>query len=393
ITTEPWSRSAPDSYGNFQKTGPLPERDRFDQLDEVLRGVSHRLVESLDGRLLVIPLTGGYDSRLVAMMARSVGYDRVLCLGSQRRSHWEARISSEVAERLGFEWVHFGYEPHQWSAWFRSEERRRYTRDADGLCALPSIVEWPALLELRRSGRVPEDAVIVPGHYGNFVTGSSTPEDPAGDGHSGLEAAIRDALLTRYCLNAWPRAAAGRALLSSVRDAVQQAAGGAADPDEIVDRWEWREYQAKQVGLCVRAYESCGFEWRLPLASNELVGYWRGVSRAERFENRLHRRYVEERGRAWSLPPANPGVVPLSRRRIRRWARRFGALTHARKLQRFVRRLDKGRIHRDDELGWSCLVDPGEVRRTYTGIEGVESYLVRGWLESLVTGATSGRGS
>jgi asparagine synthase (glutamine-hydrolysing) len=360
-----------------------PGEDRLDELDAVLGRVADHLFESVNGRLVVIKLTGGYDSRLLAILARRAGYDRILCLGSNRERHWEVTVGREVAGRLGFPYVHFGYEPHQWREWFASPDRRRYYREADGLSSLPSMIEWPALLELRRSGRADEDAVIVPGHFGGFVSGMCTLEPEERSRADSVDRAVGNILLRRYCLNRLPsaRAPLGRALVDRVRSVVRETAGEAASVDEIVDRWEWKEYQAKRVGSAVRAYEYFGFEWRLPYLDRDLVSFWRRASVDERFECRLHHDYVRRAGERWNLPPANPGVVLLSRRRGRRWAKRFGLLGPARRARQVVRRWDGRGISRGDGLGWSCLFPPEDVRRTYTGLEGVESYLIREWLE------------
>lgn len=353
----------------------------WSELDALLRDVARRLFDAIDGRCVVIPLSGGFDSRLVAMLAKQAGYDRVFCLGPQRVTSREASISREVASRLGFEWAHFGGEPAQWRESFASAARRTYYREADGLCVLPPLLEWPALRELARSGRVPSDAIVVPGHYGDFVTGSATPETGARRERNVVDAAMELLTRRRYRLNPWPAPLAS-AMRERLRATIEQAAtGGVRNVDEVVDRWEWREATAKGTGPSVRAYEQCGFEWRLPLADPEVVRFWRSVTHGDRLGNRLHHCYVNELGRRWRLPAANPGVDEA--RRLRRWANRLGLLAPARPLRRLARRLDGRGIARGDEVGWSALFDPREVRRTYTGLEGVESYLARDWLSGL----------
>lgn len=346
-----------------------------DHLAEMLRALIARVLGSMDGRQLVLPLTGGYDSRLLALLVREAGYDRVLCLGSHRANDREAVTGREVARRLGFDWAPFGVEPAQWRAWYASAERRRYYRAADGLAALPSLLEWPSAMELRRSRRADDDAVFVPGHFGHFVTGSSTP-----DRHRASPRGLADHLARRrWVLNPWPR---DRALADAVRARLEasavDAARDAADLDDAVDRWEWREHQTKRDGAGVLAIGFAGFEWRVPFADPEVLAFWRAAPRRARVDSRLHHELVRRMGRRWGLPPANPGVDRA--RRLRRWARRAGLMAPARGLRRLARRLDGRGIARGDAPGWSALFDPREVRRTYTGLEGVESYLVRDWL-------------
>ncbi len=360
---------------------PLPPRDAPDPRasgtpEALMRATMARTLESLGGRQLVVPLTGGYDSRLIAILARDAGYDRVLCVGSHRAADRETTTGRAVAQRLGFDWTHAGADPDRWRAWYASADRRRFYDATDGLAALPPLLEWTPLMELRRTGRADGDAVIVPGHFGHFVTGSSTPDRR---GPASATALANLVARRRYALNPWPAdpavAAAARARLEA---AAREAARDAADLDDAVDRWEWREYATKREGAVVRAFEWAGFEWRLPFADPAVVACWRAVSRRDRLDSRRHHELVDRLGNRWRLPPANPGRARAVR--LRRWARRTGLLGPARALRRLARRLDRGAIGRQDAPGWAALVDPAVLRRSYTGLEGAESYLVRDWL-------------
>ena len=368
---------------------PGGERESVAELDSRLEQVANRLVDGAAGRLVVIPLTGGYDSRLVAMLLKEAGYDRVLCVGSRAPSHWEVVIGREVASRLGFEWVHLGGEPRDWPGWYRSEERVRFAREADGLCHVPPLLEWPALVGLRDRGVDPRDSWIVAGHFGAFVAGSATPGRfeyrRSGDP---LRSALEYLLHRRYVLNALPprRSALRASVEARVLASLRAAAASTPSVEEAVDRWEWREYQTKRAGTVVRLYEHFGFEWVFPLAAPELVHFWRGASNRERAGNDLYHRAVDRRGRAWNLPPANPGSRPRSSRILRVLAHRTGLTAPVRSVLRRIRRRSGRGVSRGDGVGWEALFPASSIRSTYTGLEGVESYLIRDWLAARAPG-------
>ncbi len=365
---------------------PLSTRDndpdrraRMEELGEIWERVTRRLVRNLDGRPAILPLTGGFDSRLLAILLREARYEPILCLGSYRAHHWEATIARDVADRLGHRWRHFGAEPNQWKIWYRSAERRRFTRHADGAGACPSLLEWPALYELRKSGEVPPTAVIVSGHFGDAVSGSVLPAHPV-SGSDPVEAALSHLLEHRYVLNPLP-ADARDVLRRRLRGSLERLLPGARDGEDLIERWETREFQPKMIGNARRTYEFFGLEWTFPYRDPELIDFWRRVPRRDRRGAALHRAYVRRRASAWDLPPANPGVIPLHRRPWRRWLRAFRLLSAARTARRMVRRLDGRRLNRFHGVGWHQIFPDDEVRRTYTGLEGVESYLVRDWLD------------
>ena len=48
---------------------------------------------------------------------------------------------------------------------------RRFIYSFDNLCSLPNIDDWCALSRLKEENLIPENAVFVPGHTGDFITG------------------------------------------------------------------------------------------------------------------------------------------------------------------------------------------------------------------------------
>ncbi|MEJ2618584.1 MAG: hypothetical protein P8Z35_26765, partial [Ignavibacteriaceae bacterium] len=51
----------------------------YDQLNRILENASKRLTGSLQGRALLLSLSGGYDSRLIASMLKNQKYENVIC--------------------------------------------------------------------------------------------------------------------------------------------------------------------------------------------------------------------------------------------------------------------------------------------------------------------------
>ena len=48
------------------------------KLDDAMIDAFNRLIDVADGRTIVIPLSGGYDSRLVALMLKRLGYENLI---------------------------------------------------------------------------------------------------------------------------------------------------------------------------------------------------------------------------------------------------------------------------------------------------------------------------
>ena len=78
------------------------EEELLDRLDEVFVRVFERLIASAKGRQIVVPLSGGLDSRIIVAMLKRLGVEDVICFTYGKRGNREAEISRQVAEAL---WV------------------------------------------------------------------------------------------------------------------------------------------------------------------------------------------------------------------------------------------------------------------------------------------------
>ncbi len=126
-----------------------------EEFDEVLKAVFRRLVDSLDGRQVIVPLSGGLDSRLIATTLKRLGYDNILCLFYGLPGHPESVMSRDVAKTLGYQWLHVPYISRDWREKFDSTEMHEYWSFASNGVSPPHCDDWPALKELRDK-RTPE---------------------------------------------------------------------------------------------------------------------------------------------------------------------------------------------------------------------------------------------
>ena len=160
------------TYGHHEYfTQPFDEI--LDRWDATFRRVMERFAASAAGRTIAVPLSGGWDSRLMVLELKRIGYDNVRCFTYGRPGIDEVKIAREVAAQLGYPWEFVEYSVERWRTWHDAPEFARYVRYADGLCSVPHVQDWPAVWELRRAGRMPDDTIFAPGHNGGFLFGEN----------------------------------------------------------------------------------------------------------------------------------------------------------------------------------------------------------------------------
>jgi len=260
----------------------------LNKLDQIHINVFERLIESLNGRTAVLPLSGGYDSRVIAMMLKRLGYENVICFTYGRPGNWEAKVSKEIADSLDYEWVFVSYTPEKWRTWFASNARKRYFDISNGLTSLAHIQDHMAIEELKDKGLIPEDSVIIPGHTAMLSFGGY--KQSTGNINQAISAIVKK----HYSLWNWSYKKNDRfkdELEEKVYQAIESFENQGHTIENSIYLWELSERHAKFICNSVRAYEQFGYEWRMPLWEKEMVEFWLNVPHEYRINKTFYKEY------------------------------------------------------------------------------------------------------
>lgn len=141
--------------------------------EKVLNTVFKRVINSVENRQVVVPLSGGYDSRLVLAMLHKMGVKNILCYTVGKHNPSEQGIAKQVAAALQVPLYHIDYRDAQYRMQqFKSAAFARFvdTIGADG--NFMWLFEYNAILWLKQQGILQDNAVFIPGHVGDFYAGS-----------------------------------------------------------------------------------------------------------------------------------------------------------------------------------------------------------------------------
>lgn len=301
-----------------------PEDALLGDLEEALVGVFQRLIRSAEGRQLVIPLSGGVDSRGIVTMLRYLGHRDVVAFSYGVPGNKEATISRRVAEALGYPWLFAPYSHPLWRRWVTMPQWEQYFAYAGQYVSLPHIQDWPAVWQLREGGKIASDALFVPGQSG-IVAGSvhvfpTVLTDPKLD----LDLVLRNILESHYGLRPIP-AHLRPLLLERIRSrGIVGPATNAEEAANLFSLWEWQERHSKFIINSVRAYEFWGYDWRLPLWDMGHVAFWQRIPLAIRRGKRLFIRHQIQLWERMGLPwPSSTRDIPPLKRQTHRVLRRF----------------------------------------------------------------------
>lgn len=264
------------SLGRFDEDGVIEDPQAFsDLLEGALDAVMGRLVDRLGEARIVLPLSGGLDSRLlVAWLALHGLGDRVVSFTYGRPGAREMEVSRAVAQAVGMQWHAVDYEPRALRGAWGTQEAADFLAQSYALSALPHVQDWYALTRLMDRGVVRPGDVVLPGHT---LVGNMHDEHLLEAGRVRRSEVARALCWHHQDLQGrQARAWADPYRAAKLKDflALRPFTGEARDVQSILESYNLRERQTKYINNSVRAYEHLGLDWALPMLDVEFWDAW-----------------------------------------------------------------------------------------------------------------------
>lgn len=275
--------------------GVIDQRSESELVDgflAVLDDAIARTISTAAGRPIWIPLSGGLDSRLLLAKFVEQGYDNLFAFTYGPNGNDEMHAARFIAGRLGVRWSFLASRPGGMRRFFAGPERREYWEYCDGLSSVPNFQDLLTLREFRNRGALPDDAVLVNGQTGDFISGGHIPAslmqadispDNLFDAIVGKHFSLWHSLKTPSRLDE---------LRARVFAQFDIPVGSTLDRDHAIalyEQFEFDERQSKYVINGQRNYEFLGLDWSLPLWDSALVEFWRNVPVELKFRQKLFR--------------------------------------------------------------------------------------------------------
>lgn len=291
---------------------PTVDRDRYfvysptedsagvdaDELDELVRASVQRLIKHADGRTILLGLSAGYDSRVIALTLARLGHQNVVAYTTRAASAsaQEMTTAESLARDLGFdhlEVVGTDYGP------LEGTTQMQLVEDIGYLSEYPHINKVVLRRNLREAGIEPADTVHVLGHQ---VLGAGTFMPPWVREQETLGKDQLCELIWQLHYNHWetPRDPQWRELFESkmlerIPADLYQSGDLEATPDALVafEQWYWQERIPKFIA-CRREYEYLGFDTWYPLLDRSLFSFFQESSHRDRIGKRALKEYASE---------------------------------------------------------------------------------------------------
>ncbi len=257
--------------------------DYIDALSKLTLKIFKKMLVSIGDRQIVIPLSAGNDSRLVASILKDLGVKNVICYSYGLSGNFEANTAKLLAEKLGYRWVFLPLSHKTEKLFYTSDEYKKYLEFSETFSSVPYIQSLSSIKYLKELKVIDDDAVFINGNSGDFISGLhlnylSISDDEDSNINIRKEAILESIVKKHFSL--WGALSSNLNLdkiKNSLWSEIESQCGSLKTNHNDHAFYEYSEFidrQSKYVITGQRAYEFYGYEWRLPLWDNEYLDFW-----------------------------------------------------------------------------------------------------------------------
>ncbi|MFJ8064217.1 7-cyano-7-deazaguanine synthase [Psychrobacillus sp. NPDC096426] len=266
--------------------------DNFaEELAHILHNIFDDLVARLAGRKIILPLSGGYDSRIMALLLKDKGVsDSIITFTYGRPGNGEATVSKEIADRLGLKWKYFAYDKAMWRDLYKSKLWKDYVIYACNGTSVAHLQDFPSTKLLVEEEGL-ENAVFLPGHSLDFLGGSHLPYEAILDKEF-TSSEVVDFIIPKH-FRLWQLTNGLSHTTSDIGKSVTKDVSAYTTltnerVTSIIDEWNWKERQAKFIINSVRVYEYFEQDWSMPLWDDRLIYFFSKIPADLKYKKYLY---------------------------------------------------------------------------------------------------------
>jgi asparagine synthase (glutamine-hydrolysing) len=263
----------------FQKTR-IGSNDSFiKEFKNNINNLAQKLIKVLNGCTAFVPLSGGYDSRLIVYLLKKANYKNVICYTYGTKNNYEVENARKTSEILGYRWIFIDYSELDLTTFLSDPEFLDYYKFLANHSSMFMMQEYFAVKYLKQSNIVETNSVFIPGHSGDMLGGSHFMSSLQKIDKSGLVNEILDKYYILVELSHKERLEIKHQLLEQIPNGFL--------PHSIFENILIKERQAKFINNSARVYNFFGHKYYMPFWDRDLVNYFVDLP----FELRLYKNF------------------------------------------------------------------------------------------------------
>ena len=254
-------------------------------LTNITVSIFQKLLNQIGNRQIIIPLSAGNDSRLVASILYHLGAKNVKCYSYGQKNNFESKTSKEIAKKLNYDWIFVPLKHHSEIKFYNSIEYKKFLEFSENHSSIPFVQSLSTFKYLNEKKFINKNSVFINGNSGDFISGAHINKLYAEIKNINNKIKLKESILNNLIekhFSLWGNLKTEHniksiksKLWSSISKECKKLNSKNAhlfyEYSEFIDR------QSKYVISGQRVYEFHGYDWRLPLWDDEYLFFWKKI--------------------------------------------------------------------------------------------------------------------
>jgi asparagine synthase (glutamine-hydrolysing) len=302
-----------------------PKEKLKKDLTEVSLLTLEKMIQSSEGRQIIIPLSAGNDSRFIASGLKHLGAKNVFCFSYGLNHNFEVETARKVAQHLKYPWHFIPLSIKKQKKIFATKSFIDFWKYTDTLSNHPVLIDFSAVKLLKESGKISKDSIFVNGNTGDFISGGHIDSNVIFNKNLDLQQLIKSIINKHYSLWECLKTKDNLSLISKELEIIMNELVisnnlSFSNYAQIGEFMEWLGRQSKIVTTTQRSYEFFNFEWRLPMWDKDYMNFWEGVETQFKVNQALYLETLHENnwGGVWKNIAVNDYSIASRKLRLMR---------------------------------------------------------------------------
>tara|TARA_B100000242_G_scaffold100416_1_gene69144 strand:+ start:187 stop:1764 length:1578 start_codon:yes stop_codon:yes gene_type:complete len=280
-------------------------------LNSELNSIFKKTVSKSKNRQILLPLSGGYDSRLILAKLIEFNFKNVTCFSYGLKNNFETKTARKVCKSLNLDLLELESEKLNDSSLLSKKITKDYIKFATNLCSSPSLIDFYAIKYLKEKKIINKNSILINGQSGDFITGGHI---PIVDKKNLNEKKLFEIIFNKH-YSLWKdlKEVNYDVMYENFKQELKNTNFKSGVKNENFffsqhEYWEWIERQTKWVVNGQRVYDFFGLDWMLPLWEKSFIKFWMKVPYELKFKQKLYKEYLQNYNylNIFSIPKAVP---------------------------------------------------------------------------------------
>lgn len=297
-------------YSPWKEKGQQ-KKELLSELKTIVLELVSKIYHNNVDKTIVIPLSAGFDSRLLVSAFKEIGATNIMCFSYGIKGNSEALTAKKVAEKLGYKWEFILLDIKKQREFQRTKLYSDFYGMVDSGLSIPFYQDVAAIYFLKQIKNFPSNPVFINGNSADFISGGHIPTNSNNEISVNYTNIVEKILTKHFSL--WPDLLNNKrldVLQTFVSKEISRVVKKDASPKEAVHIFEGFEYLNRQTKYVVSgqlAYDFLGYSWELPFWDEKFMNFWQIVPNKYKKNQLLYKEFVYQNnwGGVWDDIPIN----------------------------------------------------------------------------------------